>query len=167
MAPADETIALRHAAGRGEEKGKTGVGRGLHENARGISDGNSTRGSGGHIDVIHSNGHGRDKAERRRGSENLGVDSIREQAQEPLRVCHFLEERLAGQESGTHPDRDVRLGGQRLKALARKLVGDEDRTHGNTVSQCRRKQKRGRLVGEHEPRFAVRSGLEFIELVDR
>ncbi len=118
---------LRHPAQEREEDGE-GVLDGGHDVARrGIQNQDAARGSGRHVDVVHTDARSPDDGQLRRRGKERGVDFRGAANQQSVGVHERLEERLARGAREVH-DLVTRLP-QQVQPGGRDLLRDDDPAH--------------------------------------
>ena len=137
-ARANVVVALGQPPGRGHQQRPGEVGRRLGQHARRIADRDAAARAGGHVDVVEADGEVADHPEAwASGVEQLVVDAIGEQGEQPIHATNALEQRGARRRQLVGPEVDLE-GGERGEALVRQASGDEDpgpsRAHATGVA---------------------------------
>ena len=131
--PGARTLALCEPARDPEHQREREVGRGVGEDPGRVADRDSARRGRLHVDVVHTHGVVRDRAQVRRGVDQLGVDRIgeqREQAFEPRRAGEQLGASAAAAARAKPPRRAQPRGAE---APLRGAGGLRTREHGHPL----------------------------------
>ena len=127
LAGPDVVVALRQAPGGGHQERPGEVGGRLGQDAGRVADGDAAARAGRHVDVVEADGEVADDPQAgTRGVEQLVVDPIGEQREEPVHAAHPLQQRGTRWRQLVRPEVDLERPGQRRQALLGQAAGDED-----------------------------------------
>ena len=125
----DVAVGLDDAPRDGEHERPGEVGRRVGQDVGRVADLDAARRRRLDVDVVEADrvvGH---RAQLRRGVDQLGVDPVDEQRQQPLGLGDAGEQRVARGRHVARPDLEVVLGGEALERIAGQLARDEDMGH--------------------------------------
>ena len=115
----------------GKQQREREVGGGFGEDARGDADGDAALLRCLEVDVVAADRVVGDHPELRRGVEDLGVDPVGQQTQQPLGVRDTVEQLRARRRELVRVHDDLVLRREPLEGGAGKLPGNEDARHGS------------------------------------
>jgi hypothetical protein len=123
-----------------------------------IAHGDTARGGGCHVDVIHSHGHGRDEAQLGLAASSLSSTRSVSRHSRPSQPASSSRSPSAGKQARAHPD--VHLAAARRVRGSRspgKLMCHKDFWHGATVAQARATKSEAAERGNRKPRISLSS----------
>ena len=122
---ANGALGLGDAARGGEEQGEGEVRRRFGEDARGVRDDDAAPRRCVDIDMVVADGHGADRAQARRRLQQAGIDVVREEAEQALRLAHGGQQLVARRRQIARPDGERCVLGEAVQRVAGELAGGE------------------------------------------